>query len=612
MPAGRSSATPSWLLFVCVAGAMFAPRQAASAPSPVTFTKDVAPILWSRCASCHRPGDVAPFSLIDYADVFPRARQIAAAVERRSMPPWLPGEGGRFKNERRLETAEIETIVQWVRDGAPRGQPSDLPPTPAWTDGWQLGTPDLIVEAPEPFMLVPGAADVFRNFTLPIPLDRTRWVRGIEVRPGNRRVVHHASISVDRTRASRRLDEADPAPGFGGGMFAETAQSPDSRALGWTPGRQPSFEPDGMAWRLEKGSDLVVQLHMIASSITAAERVRPSVALYFSPAPPTRLSMDFKLGSRDIDMAPGDAGYSIEDQFTLPVDVDLMNIYPHAHYLAKDVRAEATVPGGRVLPLLWIRDWDFHWQDDYEYAQPVFLPRGSVLRMRYLYDNSAANRHNPRRAPERVVYGPQSNDEMGDLWLRFSPRSTPDAVMLANAYREHERGKALRLNERMVAAHPADPTWRNALGASYLDAERLAEGVGQLQEALRLAPDHAQARNNLGQAFRRQGKPREAIAELREAVRLAPQNDVLRLNLGNAFEDNGDLAEAIGEFEQALALNPSLAEAHNNMGIALGALGRLDDAARQFRLALDVQPDHQDAARNLAVLEEMRSRTAPR
>ena len=232
--------------------------------------------------------------------------------------------------------------------------------------------------------------------------------------------------------------------------------------------------------------------------------------------------------------------------------------------------------------------------------------------MTYTYDNSAANRRRLRTAPARVVFGPQSSDEMGDLWLRLSPRTTADGSTLANSYREHEATKALRLNERMVAAHPADATWRNELGASYLQAGRFVDSVAQLQEALRLAPTHAQAHNNLGQAYRRQGKPREAIAELQEAVRSFPDSDVARLNLGNAFEDNGDLDEAITQFTAALALNPSLAEAHNNMGIALGALGRLEQAASQFRLALEIDPDHPDAQRNLSMLESLPASQPPR
>jgi tetratricopeptide (TPR) repeat protein len=469
-----------------------------------------------------------------------------------------------------------------------------------------LGTPDLVVTVPQPFMLPAGKGDAFRNFAVPIPLNEARWVRGIEVDPGNARVVHHASISIDRTRASRRLEESDPLPGFSGGMFAETAESPDSRALGWTPGLSPLFEPEGMAWRLPKGSDLVIQLHMIPDANTATQ-IQPRVAFYFSAVPPSRPSIDVRLGSRDIDIPLGDANYGIADAFTLPVDVQLISVYPHAHYLAKEMRVEATTADGRVQPLLSIPRWDFHWQEEYRYAVPVTLPRGTVIRMRYVYDNSLGNRRRAAGvAAGRVVYGPMSSDEMGDLWLRLSPVVPGDAGALARAFVDHERNKALALSEKRVAADPRSAASRNALGASYLDAGRIADAIATLTESIRLQPSLAEAHNNLSQAWRRSGRPREAIAEGREAVRLAPDNHVAWLNFGNVLLDNGDLEEAIAAFTRALSLNPSLAEAHNNIGIALGALKRYDEAEARFREALDIQPDFPDALRNLDMLRGRR------
>jgi Flp pilus assembly protein TadD len=580
-------------------------RPEAAAPV-ITFNKDIAPLLWAHCATCHRPGELAPFSLLDYSDVVSRARQIAAVTSNHTMPPWLPEPvSGGFVNERRLRPEEIATIQQWVKLGAPRGDSADLPPRPTWTDGWQLGTPDLVVEAPEAFSLQPGGPDVFRNFAIPIPIATTRYVRGIEVRPGNRRVVHHASLTIDRTRASRRRDEADPLPGFSGGMFSETARNPESRALGWTPGMTPSFEPAGMAWRLEKGSDLVLELHMIPPSSGGAQDVRPSVGFYFSDAPPTRTPIDFKLGSKAIDIPAGRLDYTIEDRYTLPVDVEVLSVYPHAHYLAKDVKAFATRPDGQVTPLISIRDWDFHWQDDYRYTTPLHLPRGTVLTMRYTYDNSAGNKHNLRR-PARVVYGPQSSDEMGDLWLRLLPGSLADAQTLAQSYRDNELRKDTALRERMVAENPREAKWKNALGASYLEAGKLDASVVQLEGALALAPDTVEAHNNLGEALRLRGDLAQAIAHFQQAARLAPDNDVVQLNLANTLGDHGDLDEAIVHFRQALTINPGVADAHNNLGVALASLGQLDEALLHFREALEIQPDYADAQQNLNLVLQMK------
>jgi Flp pilus assembly protein TadD len=457
-----------------------------------------------------------------------------------------------------------------------------------------------VVQIPESFVLPQGGGEVFRNFAIPIPITTTRYVRGIEVRPGNASVVHHASLSFDRTRASRLRDEADPLPGFSGGMFSDTARNPESRALGWTPGMTPSFEPDGMPWRLEKGSDLVLELHMIAPLAGGPQTVQPSVGFYFSDTPPARSPIDFKIGSKDIDIPAGRSEYTIEDRYTLPVDVDVLSVYPHAHYLAKEMKAQATLPDGRVTPLLWIRNWDFHWQDDYRYATPIHLPRGSVVTMRYTYDNSAANKHNPRPAPTHVVFGPESSDEMGDLWLRLLPKNAADAAILARSYQENELTKDIHLRERLVFEHPAEAKWRNALGASYLEAGRLDASLKQLEEAVRLAPDQAEAHNNLGEARRRVGGDLAgAIAEFREAARLAPKNDVVQFNLANTLGDHGDLEEAIVHFRLGLALNPGVADAHNNLGVALASLGQIDEALAHFREALAIQPDYADAQENL-------------
>jgi hypothetical protein len=537
---------------------------AAVSPDLVTYTKDIAPLLWKRCGSCHRPGELAPFSLIDYRDVRPRVRQIVDATASRRMPPWLPDAGPHFADERRLTDEEIALVKAWADAGAVEGRAADLPRRPEWKEGWQLGTPDLVVEPAAPYTLRPGPDDVFRNLVIPIPLTSGRWVRGIEVDPGNRRVVHHAAVAIDRTPASRRLDARDGEPGFPGGMIVESsAQSPDSRALGWTPGMTPSFEPPGMAWRLEAGSDMVLMLHLMPGA--RAETLRPKIALYFTETPPTRLPIDFKLGSKAIDIPPGVSDYVVEDRITLPVDVEVLSIYPHAHFLASRMVAMATLPDGTSQTLLSIRHWDFHWQEQYRYVEPPALPRGTVVTMRYVYDNSPGNRRSRSRGAGEVRYGPLSSDEMGDLWLRLVPRTIEEGVTLARAYMGHELQKDVARGREMVAAAPDDADVRLALGVALLESS----------------------------------DPGAALLQLREAARLRPDNPVVQLNLGNALEDLGELDDAISHFERALVLNPSTPEAHNNLGIALGAQGRLDEAIAHFREALRLQPDYADARKNL-------------
>ena len=244
----------------------------------------------ARCVTCHRPGEIGPFSLTTYADVRRHATQIAAVTARRAMPPWkpLPGKGD-FQNQRRLSDRELATLQQWIAAGTPEGEPADLPRALAGDserpdDGsnasrWQLGTPDLIVSMPDPYDVPAEGADVFRTFVVPIPSTAPRYVRALEFHPGNPRVVHHANLGIDRTRSSRQLDARDAEPGYAGSMERD-ARYPEGQLLGWTPGQAPHPVPDGNAWRLEPGSDLVVQLHLQPTG--KPERVQISAGFYFT------------------------------------------------------------------------------------------------------------------------------------------------------------------------------------------------------------------------------------------------------------------------------------------------------------------------------------------
>src|SRR5262245_13038309 len=343
----------------------------------LTFNKDIAPVVWAGCATCHRPGEIGPFSLITYDDVRRHATQIAAVTARRAMPPWKPAPGrGAFQNERRLTDAELDAIQKWIADGAPEGAAADRPPAssglegrpPRFTSAWQLGTPDLVVTMPVPFTVPADGADVFRTFVIPIPLTAARYVRALEFHPGNARVVHHANLGVDRTRSSRHLDARDPEPGYAGGMERD-ARYPEGQLLGWTPGQAAHAVPEGTQWRLEPGSDLVVQLHLQPTG--RPETVRVSAGFYFTDTPPTRVPIGLRLGSETIDIAAGARDYVVSDRYTLPTAVDVVAIQPHAHNLARRMEATATLPDGSRRSLIVIDDWDFRWQDVYRYTTPI-------------------------------------------------------------------------------------------------------------------------------------------------------------------------------------------------------------------------------------------------
>lgn len=555
----------------------------------VTFVRDVAPILRRRCASCHRPGGPAPFSLLTYQEARDRAALIAAAARSRRMPPWLPSAGrGEFQGERRLTDSEIRSLVQWAEQGALPGDLNSYPPAPDQSGGWHLGEPDLVVTMPEAYTLPARGAEVFRNFVLPAAVPRIRWVEAVELDPGSPRVVHHAMLMVDRTPASRQLDARDPEPGFVGMHGIGNAQMPSGFFLGWTPGRVPSREPAGLAWRLEPASDLVLQLHLRPD--TAPASIVARVALYFADAPTSAITTALRLGSQTIDIPPGTRHYTIRDSYVLPVDVEVLGVYPHAHYLAREMTAVATRPGGAAEWLLHIAEWDFNWQDAYRYARPIPLPRGTTIAMEYGYDNSAGNPHNPSRPPGRVVYGPRSVDEMADLWLQVALHDSADLAVLRRDFEDRERRVHIAGLRQHLRLHPEDAAGRLRLGNALLADGRPAEAALEYRSVLAADPDDGNAHFSLAQAFQALGRPDQAIAHYSEALRLIPEHVEAHTNMGNALFALNRAPEAVESYRRALALEPDRAGPHNNLGVALLAAGRGREGLEHLREAARLAP----------------------
>ena len=571
---------------------------AVAAPPPVTFNKDIAPLVWARCAGCHRPGQAAPFSLIAYEDVKRRATLIGTVTARRIMPPWKPLAGkGEFANARYLTDDEIARLQQWIAAGAPEGDPADRPRVPEWTDRWQMGSPDLVVTMRQPFAVPADGADVFRTFVLPIPTDRVRYVRGLEFRPENARVVHHANIGIDRTRSSRQLDGRDGQPGYSGGMVQD-ARYPEGQLLGWTPGQVAQPVPAGMQWRLEPRSDLVLQLHLQPTG--KVESLRISVGLFFSDDPPVRTPLGIRLGSETIDIAPGTAEYVVQDHYTLPVDVDVLALQPHAHNLARRMNAEATLPDGTIVPLIAIDDWDFRWQDVYRYRTPVALPHGTRISMRYTYDNSAANPRNPHHPPARVVWGQNTSDEMGDLWIQVVPRRADDFAALNQDVRRKANAEDLAAYTKLLQSDPDNPLRHDAVASLAFEAGRVDEAIDQYRRSLQLNPSAAPTHYNLGIAYSARGRRDDAIAHFEEAVRLDPDYAQAHNNLGALLFLAGRLSEALEHYRRAVTLRPDDVDSRTNLAALLSTIGRHADAVREFRAALAVRPDHPAALAGLA------------
>ena len=572
-------------------------RQPASAPPPEpTFTRDIAPIVHSQCATCHRPGEAGPFSLLAYADVKGRAKRIAEVTASRYMPPWMPAPGhGDFVGERRLSDAQIATIRRWVERGAPEGTAADLPPAPAFPNGWQLGAPDAVIESPKAIDVPAEGQDEFRTVIVPMITDGVRYVRAVEFRPGNARAVHHAMVRFLR----------DPGPVStvieSEGMIGteEEMVSPEGHVLGWAPGYSPTVAPEGMAWRLEPGIAMAIELHLRTTG--KAETVKPSVGLFFTNNAPSRTPFGLQLGSYTIDIPAGARDYTIEDRYELPIDVDLYSIYPHAHYLGKDIRAFATLPDGSERSLIWIRDWDFNWQNAYRYRAPVRLPRGTILRMRYTYDNSAQNPRNPTSPPSRARYGGRSVDEMGNLWMQVVPVNAGDLAALRADYQRKSAERRLEGLSQLAREDPSNAGVRRLLGATYLGLGQADNAVQALDEAVRLGPRDATARYNFGLALAAKRRLAEAAAQFRAAVRLQPSFAEAHNNLGAVLRESGDLGGAERAFRAAVAAAPDYAPAYGNLGALRRIRGDLRDAIATLEEAVRIDPAYAEARLNLGI-----------
>lgn len=585
------SRTPALLLASALAAGV-----TRGAEPAVTFNKDIAPITLAHCAPCHRPGEIGPFSLLGYSDVRQRATQIASVTARRFMPPWKP-EPGLFLDERLLTDGQIRLIQDWIAQGAAEGDPADLAAAPVWNKGWRLGTPDLIVEMAESYALQAGGTDVFRTFVIPIPGEAARYVRALEFKPGNARAVHHASLGIDRTRSSRRLDLLDPEPGYIGGMVPD-ARHPEGQFLGWTPGQAPRPAPPGTAWRLDSGSDLVVQLHMQPTG--KPEAVRVSAGLFFTEEPPARAPVGLRLGSQTIDIPAGEREHVIADSYVLPVDVEVLAVQPHAHYLARQVQAVAALPDATTRPLLSIRDWDFRWQDVYRYARPFLLPKGTKLQMRISYDNSADNVRNPSSPPRRVLWGQNTSDEMGDLWLQVVPRSSGDLALLQDDVRRKGRVEDIAAYTKLLVREPGNPLRHDALAILYMEGRQTDKAIAHLLESLRLNPESAPTHYNLGLALSMESRREEASSEFLEALELDPDHADAHNNLGAMLHALGKLDPADSHYRRAIALRPDNVEAHGNLGRLLSTQGRVAEAASHFQRALELRPDWHPALSGLA------------
>ncbi|MGF1580708.1 MAG: hypothetical protein ACFCD0_15205 [Gemmataceae bacterium] len=381
----------------------------------ITFAEHIAPLIHNNCTSCHRPGQSGPFPLITHKDVWKRARTIQRVINSRYMPPWQPKKTDyAFANERRLSKQQIEIFNQWVKTGRPKGDMSKMPPMPRFPQSWYLGKPDMVVKMKGRFKVRATGPDVYRSFVLPLDLREDKWVRAVEVKPNAKSSMHHAIFFLDSTGVSRRMDGQDGQTGFNG-------MGPITGALGgYVPGAVPLLLPNGLARKLPKGSDIVMQTHFHPSGKEEFEQA--TVAFYFAKEPPKKKLVGIMLPPffgrfAGIDIPAGKSDYTVKEKFTLPVDAEGVTIGGHAHYICKAMKMTAKLPSGETNTLLHIDDWNLDWQGAYLFKDKVALPKGTVLETTLIYDNSKDNPRNPNSPPKRIRWGRQSTDEMGNVTL---------------------------------------------------------------------------------------------------------------------------------------------------------------------------------------------------
>lgn len=431
---------------------------------PVTFAMDVAPIFFKNCVVCHRPNDAAPFSLLTYKEARSWARAIREKVLTREMPPWHADERyGDFRNDVRLSQKDIDTIVTWADQGAPEGDPKHLPAIPEFIDGWRIGTPDQIFSMSEEYSVQPGAPDDYFVITIPTRFKEDKWVQAAEIRPSNRRLVHHAiahiltpqTIARSKQERSPSSDKSNEPPIFyrqgslsrvkidapviddgarainGGSLFKRRPSEQGSDLFSilltsYAPGKGPDVYDRGTAKKIPAGSVIVLQVHYSSfrGSLDRPSKDRTSVGLIFAKEAPANHVVTLTVPNHFFKVPPGAANHEVTASYTFEEDVRLINYMPHMHLRGKDMKYEAVYPDGRRQTLLWVPNFNFNWQTTYYLKTPIAIPRGTKAIITAHFDNSPRNKYNPD--PNKAVrWGDPTYDEMMIGWMEYVvPNST--------------------------------------------------------------------------------------------------------------------------------------------------------------------------------------------
>ncbi|REJ83751.1 MAG: T9SS C-terminal target domain-containing protein [Bacteroidetes bacterium] len=377
----------------------------------VTWSVDVAPILYSKCTGCHNPSGIAPFSLITYADAYNEMADIEDAVSSGEMPPWPPDPNyTRFAHERVLSQQEKNSIIQWVQDGGPIGDTSLAPPPPVYTGIAEITNPDLLSQMQT--YSVNTANDLYRCFVIPSGLASAQYITEIEVIPGNREIVHHVLVYEDSTNRPAQLDAADPGPGYTN--FGGTG-SLNSKLIGiWVPGQSVNRMPPGMGIRLGANTNIIIQVHYPGGTFNQTDSTQ--VRFKLSSTPLREISINPPLNHYQLDngplFIPANTIRTFTARFTLPTTYTVLAVGPHMHLIGKSITSYGVTPANDTIPFIHIPHWDFHWQGTYAFPRLLKLPAGTTLHSSATYDNTSANPHNPNNPPQNVSLGEATTDEM--------------------------------------------------------------------------------------------------------------------------------------------------------------------------------------------------------
>ncbi len=422
---------------VCVSqlsspSAVAAAAQQSSTNAGASYSQ-VAPILQSRCASCHNSQGGAPFSLLTYEDAKQWSGQILEVTQNRYMPPWLPASGkGDFLGERRLSDGELEAIRAWVGAGAPA--PATAQASPAEAPAWQLGKPDAILTLAEPVALSGNGQDVFTNLVVPFTGDQTRRLRAIQIRPSDPQAVRSVLLSFDESGVLRETNGWKQ--GIAGMEPPENAAQGAGGLTFWSPGRQALKPRAGESWTLKAGGDLLLTTHLKTTGKKLMLQFQ--IGLYYEKAALGAEKTTSGAGRATIlrlrhrgpiEIPAAASSTTFEDSYTLPRAAAVSVIYPRAHFLARSFDAYATTRGGKQVWLLSIPKWDVDWVEVYQYRRPVMLPKGTIIHWKVSYDNSAENPHNPSDPPVAVHGGIGAADETDALLLEMEPPAGTNAMV---------------------------------------------------------------------------------------------------------------------------------------------------------------------------------------